>query len=80
MSNEMIENKVKELVADYTNMESDKIRPEFNLEELGLDSLDRVEIVLELEEEFDIQVDEDEIEKIETVKGIIDYIEKLYNT
>ena len=53
-----------------------RITPETSLKELGADSLDTVELVMELEEEFDINIPDDAAEKIQTVGQAIEYIEK----
>ena len=61
-----------ELGADPT-----QIKPENNLkEDLGADSLDATEVIMKLEEEFDIEIGDDDAEKMTTVQNILNYLEK----
>ena len=71
--------RVIDIVAEQLGVEKDKITPETSfVNDLGADSLDTVELVMELEEEFDINIPDDAAEKIQTVGQAIDFIEK-YN-
>ena len=72
-----IEQRVFEIVAEELSVEKDKIRPETTfINDLGADSLDTVELVMELEEEFDINIPDDAAEKIQTVGEAVSHIEK----
>jgi acyl carrier protein len=72
-----IEERVIEIVAEQLGVEKDKITRETHfVNDLGADSLDTVELVMELEEEFDISIPEDSAEKIQRVGEAIDFIEK----
>jgi len=72
-----VEERVIDIVADQLGVEKDKITRETHfVNDLGADSLDTVELVMELEEEFDISISEDSAEKIQRVGEAIDYIEK----
>ncbi|MCA9125943.1 MAG: acyl carrier protein [Planctomycetales bacterium] len=72
-----VEERVVDIVADQLGVEKDKIsRDTHFVNDLGADSLDTVELVMELEEEFDISIPEDSAEKIQRVGEAIDYIEK----
>ncbi|MCH2120696.1 MAG: acyl carrier protein [Planctomycetota bacterium] len=72
-----IEPRVIEIVAEELSVEKDKIRRETTfIQDLGADSLDIVELVMALEEEFDINIPDDQAEKITTVGEAIDHIEK----
>jgi acyl carrier protein len=72
-----VEDQVKNIVSEQLGVEKDKISRESNfVNDLGADSLDTVELVMELEEEFDISIPEDAAEKIQTVGEAIDHIEK----
>ena len=72
-----IEPRVIEIVAEELSVEKDKIRRETTfIQDLGADSLDIVELVMALEEEFDINSPDDQAEKITTVGEAIDHIEK----
>ena len=69
--------RVTDIVAEQLGVEKDKISPETSfVNDLGADSLDTVELVMELEEEFDINIPDDAAEKIQTVGQAIDFIEK----
>lgn len=72
-----VEDRVVEIVAEQLGVEKDKIKRESNfVNDLGADSLDTVELVMELEEEFDINIPDESAEKIQTVGEAIDHIEK----
>ena len=72
-----IEPRVIEIVAEELSVEKDKIRRETTfIQDLGADSLDIIELVMALEEEFDINIPDDQAEKITTVGEAIDHIEK----
>ncbi len=72
-----VEEKVIDIVAEQLGVEKDKITRESNfVNDLGADSLDTVELVMELEEEFDINIPDEAAEKIQTVGQAIDHIEK----
>ncbi len=72
-----IEERVVDIVAEQLGVEKDKVSRETHfVNDLGADSLDTVELVMELEEEFDISIPEDSAEKIQRVGEAIDYIEK----
>ena len=72
-----IEPRVIEIVAEELSVEKDKIRRETTfIQDLGADSLDIVELVMALEEELDINIPDDQAEKITTLGEAIDHIEK----
>ncbi len=72
-----INNKVIEIVAEALSVEADQITLSSNLvDDLGADSLARVELVMQIEEEFDIEISDADSEKILTVQAIIDYVNK----
>jgi acyl carrier protein len=69
--------KVKNIVVDKLGVEESRVVPEANfLDDLGADSLDIVELVMEFEEEFDIEIPDEDAETITTVGAAIDYIDK----
>ena len=73
--------RVISIVADQLGVEKEKVTPETSfINDLGADSLDTVELVMELEEEFDITIPDDAAEKIQTVGQAIDFIEKSQNS
>lgn len=68
--------KVKEVIIDKLGVEEDKIVPEASfIDDLGADSLDTVELIMQLEEEFGIEIPDEDAEKMTTVKSVVDYIE-----
>jgi acyl carrier protein len=67
--------KVRAVISEKLEVEASKITPEANFtDDLGADSLDVVELVMALEEEFDIEIPDEEAEKLQTVQSVIDYI------
>lgn len=72
-----VEQRVIEIVCEHLAVDKEKVsRSTAFIEDIGADSLDIVELVMELEEEFDIQIPDDQAEKIKTVGEAVDYIEK----
>ncbi|MEM7553151.1 MAG: acyl carrier protein [Cyanobacteria bacterium P01_A01_bin.84] len=75
MSQAEIFDKVKGIVAEQLSVEADTVKPQSNFaNDLGADSLDTVELVMALEEEFDIEIPDEAAEKITTVQEAVDYI------
>ena len=69
--------KLQEIIAGVLNVQKDEIRPETTfVDDLGADSLDIFQIIMGIEEEFDIEIDNDEAEKIVTVQDAVDQIKK----
>lgn len=68
---------VKKIIADQLSIAPEKIKDNDSLETLGADSLDRVEIVMRLEEQFGIEINDDEAEKLTTVNEAIQYVTRL---
>jgi acyl carrier protein len=72
-----VEERVIDIVAEQLGVDKDKITRETSfVNDLGADSLDTVELVMELEEEFDITIPDDAAEKIQTVGQAISYIDE----
>ena len=72
-----VEERVINIVVEQLGVDKDKIKLDSNfVNDLGADSLDTVELVMELEEEFDINIPDDAAEKIQTVGEAIDHINK----
>jgi len=70
-----IEAKVIKIVADQLNVDESEINPDSSfVDDLGADSLDTVELVMAFEEEFGIEIPDEDAEKIQTVQNAIDYI------
>ncbi len=77
MSQETVEARVKALIADQLGVGEDEILPEKSfIEDLGADSLDIVELVMTIEEVFEIDIPDDDAENIRTVKDAMDYIKE----
>ncbi|BAY49203.1 acyl carrier protein [Scytonema sp. HK-05] len=75
MSQTEIFDKVKKIVADQLSVDAETVTPQSNFaNDLGADSLDTVELVMALEEEFDIEIPDEAAEKITTVQEAVDYI------
>ena len=73
-----IEERVKQIVAEQLGVDEDQVTEDAAfMDDLGADSLDTVELVMALEEEFDIEISDEDAEKIQTVKDAIEYISKL---
>ena len=72
-----VSQRVIDIVAEQLGVDKEKVSPETSfVNDLGADSLDTVELVMELEEEFDINIPDDAAEKIQTVGQAIGFIEK----
>lgn len=68
---------VKAVIVEQLSVNADEVKLESKfVEDLGADSLDVVELVMELENKFNIEIPDEEAEKISTVKDVVDYIEK----
>jgi acyl carrier protein len=74
MSN--VEERVKKIVAEQLGVKDDITNESSFVDDLGADSLDTVELVMALEEEFECEIPDDEAEKITTVQQAIDYVTK----
>ena len=69
--------KVVEIIANQLGVEKDAVTPKANVvDDLGADSLDVVELIMALEEAFDMEIPDDQAEKIRTVQDIYDYMDK----
>lgn len=72
-----VEERVKKIIAEQLGVEEDEVTPEASfVEDLGADSLDTVELVMALEEEFSIEIPDEDAEKILTVGKALDYIKE----
>jgi acyl carrier protein len=70
-----LEDKVKEIIVEQLGVNAEQVTSEASfIEDLGADSLDTVELVMEFEDEFDLSIPDEEAEKIQTVGAAIDYI------
>ncbi len=69
--------RLRKIVADQLSIKSDEIKGEQTFDELGADSLDRVEIIMKIEEALDIELDDDKAEKIVNFDELVKYVETL---
>lgn len=67
---------IKSIIADKLDVKESDIAPDKKFTDLGADSLDVVELIMEFEKEFNLVINDDEAENITTVRGAIEYIEK----
>jgi acyl carrier protein len=71
-----IEEKVKSIIVEQLGVDEDEVTPAASFaEDLGADSLDQVELVMALEEEFNLEISDEEAEKIKTVQDAVNYIQ-----
>jgi acyl carrier protein len=69
--------KVKQIIIDQLGVEENEVTPAASfVDDLGADSLDRVELIMALEENFDIEIPDEKAETLKTVQDAVDYIEK----
>ena len=72
-----VEDRVKSIIVEQLGVDADEVLAEASfVEDLGADSLDTVELIMAFEEEFGVEISDDEAEKIRKVKDAVDYIEK----
>ncbi|BAT72113.1 acyl carrier protein [Thermosulfidibacter takaii ABI70S6] len=72
-----VEAKIKEIIVEQLNVDESEVTPEASfIDDLGADSLDIVELVMAIEEAFDIEIPDEDAEKIKTVKDAVDYVVK----
>lgn len=72
---DQIFDKVKGIIVEQLGVEEDEVTPDASfIEDLGADSLDIVELIMALEEEFDLEVPDEDAEKLQTVNDVIEYI------
>ncbi len=72
-----VEEKIKKIICEQLEVSEEDVVPEASfVDDLGADSLDQVELIMAMEEEFDISISDEEAEKITTVREAIEYIEQ----
>ena len=74
----LIEEQVKKIIAEQLGVKLEQVTDDSNLtSDLGADSLDKVELIMNLEEELGIAIPDDELEQLQTVREVIDFVTKL---
>ena len=77
MNPDAIFEKVKEVIVEQLGVEDEAVKPETSfIDDLGADSLDIVELIMALEEEFDIEIPDEDAEKVVSVQDVVDYIKE----
>jgi len=72
-----LEDKIKKIIAEKLGVDLDEVIPEASfVDDLGADSLDLVELIMSMEEEFDIEISDEDAEKLLTVKNALEYVVK----
>lgn len=75
-----VESKMIDIIVEQLSVDRDKVVPGASfVDDLGVDSLDLVELIMAMEEEFDVEIPDEEAEKITTVQDAIDFVNKLQN-
>lgn len=70
------ETKIKQIIAEKLGVSEDKITPQSSfIDDLGADSLDQVELIMAFEDEFDVEIPDEDAEKMKTVKDAMDYLD-----
>lgn len=70
-----METKVKQIIAEKLGVSEDKINPQASfVEDLGADSLDQVELIMAFEDAFDVEIPDEDAEKMKTVKDALEYL------
>ena len=72
-----VEDRVKSIIVEQLGVDAEEVNPDASfVEDLGADSLDTVELIMAFEEEFGVEISDDEAEKIKKVKDAVEYIDK----
>ena len=72
-----VEEKVKKIICEQLNVSEEDVVPDASfVDDLGADSLDQVELIMAMEEEFDVSIPDEDAEKIATVQDAVDYVQK----
>lgn len=72
-----MENKVKQIIAEKLGVSEDKVNPQASfVDDLGADSLDQVELIMAFEDAFDVEIPDEDAEKLKSVSDALDYLSK----
>lgn len=77
MADGTVEERVMKVFADFKKISPDEIKPDTTFEEMGLDSLDGLNLIFELEEEFDITVPDDKVQEMKSIKEVVEGVQYL---
>jgi acyl carrier protein len=70
-----VEDKIKSIIVDQLGVSEDEVKPEASfVDDLGADSLDQTELIMAMEEEFGIEIDDEEAQKLQKVQDAVDYV------
>lgn len=70
-----IENKIRDIIVEQLGVDADRIKPDASfIDDLGADSLDIVELVMAMEEVFDVEIPDEDAEKLKAVNDVISYL------
>lgn len=70
-----VSGKIRDVIVEQLGVDAEKVKPEASfIDDLGADSLDIVELVMAMEEEFDVEIPDEEAEKLKTVKDVVSYL------
>lgn len=72
----MVFEKIRSIIADQFELDEDTITPDSTMDDLGIDSIDAVELVMSIEDEFDLEIPDEEMDNFKTVGDVVHYIEK----
>jgi acyl carrier protein len=70
-------NKVADIIAQKLSIDKSKVSATATLQDLGADSLDVVEIIMKVEEQFSIEIDDDQAERLKNVQDVVEYVDSL---
>ena len=72
-----VDNKICDIIVEQLGVDADRVKPEASfIDDLGADSLDIVELVMAMEEEFDVEIPDEDAEKLKTVNDVIAYLKE----
>lgn len=77
MNREEIKEALKKIIAEQLSIKAEDIGDTSTFDELGADSLDRVEVVMKIEEALNLELNDDEMERITTFVALVDYVERV---
>lgn len=76
LSEQEIFEKVRTIISEQLGVDAEEVTPETSFEDLNADSLDIVELIMALEEEFDLEIPDEDAEKLQKVSAVIEYIKE----